>query len=75
MEPITRRAFLGGIGIGSMSLCLPKRLFGGEGAGTGRDNVLFIMSGDHAAQAISAYEGIFAEVAPTPNINRIAKER
>jgi arylsulfatase A-like enzyme len=38
-----------------------------------RPNVLFIMSDDHAAQAISAYGGILARAAPTPNIDRIAK--
>ncbi|MHC5054539.1 MAG: sulfatase-like hydrolase/transferase, partial [Planctomycetota bacterium] len=44
---------------------------GGEAAE--RPNVLFIMSDDHAAQAISAYGGILAEAAPTPNIDRLAK--
>ncbi len=39
-----------------------------------RPNILFIISDDHAYQAISAYGGRLAEVAPTPNIDRIAKE-
>lgn len=39
-----------------------------------RPNVLFIMSDDHAAQAISAYGGLLSEVCPTPNIDRIADE-
>ena len=39
-----------------------------------RPNILFIMSDDHCAQAISAYGGMLAGVAPTPNIDRIAKE-
>ncbi|EMI44780.1 sulfatase [Rhodopirellula sp. SWK7] len=39
-----------------------------------RPNVLYIMSDDHAAHAISAYGGRLAEVAPTPNIDRLAKE-
>ena len=39
-----------------------------------RPNILFIFSDDHAINAISAYEGPLAEVAPTPNIDRIAKE-
>ncbi|MFG0287824.1 MAG: sulfatase [Rhodopirellula sp. JB044] len=39
-----------------------------------RPNVLYIMSDDHAAHAISAYAGRLAEVAPTPNIDRLAKE-
>lgn len=39
-----------------------------------RPNILFIMSDDHAAPAISAYGGFLAEAAPTPNIDRLAKE-
>jgi len=39
-----------------------------------KPNVLFIMTDDHALAAISAYKGFLAQVAPTPNIDRIAKE-
>ncbi|MDG1570962.1 sulfatase [Robiginitalea sp. M366] len=39
-----------------------------------RPNILFIISDDHAYQAISAYGGRLAEVAPTPNIDRLAAE-
>ena len=39
-----------------------------------RPNILFIFCDDHATQAISAYGGPLANVAPTPNIDRIAKE-
>jgi len=39
-----------------------------------RPNIIFIMSDDHAAQAISAYGGIFDSLAPTPNIDRLADE-
>ncbi len=38
-----------------------------------RPNIIFIMSDDHAAQAISAYGHPLSEKAPTPNIDRIAK--
>ncbi|WP_089688494.1 sulfatase [Catalinimonas alkaloidigena] len=38
-----------------------------------RPNIIFIMSDDHAYQAISAYGGRLAELAPTPNIDRIAE--
>jgi arylsulfatase A-like enzyme len=38
-----------------------------------RPNIIFIMSDDHAYQAISAYGDRLAAVAPTPNIDRIAK--
>ena len=39
-----------------------------------KPNILFIMADDHAAHAISAYGGRLAEIAPTPNIDRLAKE-
>ncbi|MGA8852961.1 MAG: sulfatase-like hydrolase/transferase, partial [Christiangramia sp.] len=37
-----------------------------------RPNIVFIMSDDHAAQAISAYGHPVSQLAPTPNIDRIA---
>ena len=39
-----------------------------------RPNILYIMSDDHAAHAISAYRSRLAEIAPTPNIDRLANE-
>ncbi|MBT7917713.1 MAG: sulfatase-like hydrolase/transferase, partial [Planctomycetaceae bacterium] len=39
-----------------------------------RPNILYIMSDDHAADGISAYGSRLAKVAPTPNIDRLAKE-
>jgi arylsulfatase A-like enzyme len=42
--------------------------------GTQRPNIIFIMSDDHAAPAISAYKGFLAEAFKTPNIDRIANE-
>jgi arylsulfatase A-like enzyme len=39
----------------------------------GRPNILFIMSDDHAANAISAYDRRLADTFPTPNIDRIAE--
>ncbi|WP_143960410.1 sulfatase family protein [Litoribacter populi] len=37
-----------------------------------KPNILFIMTDDHAMQAISAYGHPLSELAPTPNIDRIA---
>ena len=37
-----------------------------------RPNIVFIMSDDHAYQAVSAYGGEVGRMAPTPNIDRIA---
>ncbi len=39
-----------------------------------RPNILFIMSDDHAVNAISAYGGRLADVAPTPQIDRLGRE-
>lgn len=39
-----------------------------------RPNILFIFSDDHALNAISSYGGTLKDVAPTPNIDRIAAE-
>lgn len=36
-------------------------------------NIVFIMTDDHAAQAISAYGHPISKLAPTPNIDRIAR--
>jgi N-acetylglucosamine-6-sulfatase len=37
-------------------------------------NILFIFSDDHALKAISAYGGPLKDIAPTPNLDRIANE-
>ncbi len=39
-----------------------------------RPNIVFLFSDDHAVNAISAYGGPLKDVAPTPNIDRIARE-
>ena len=39
-----------------------------------KPNILYIMSDDHAAHGISAYGGRLAQIAPTPNLDRLAKE-
>ena len=40
-----------------------------------RPNIIFMFSYDHACNAISAYPGgLFDEIAPTPHLDRIAKE-
>lgn len=42
-------------------------------AAAGRPNILFIMCDDHAMQAISAYGSALSQLAPTPNIDRLAQ--
>ncbi len=44
------------------------------GSSAAYPNILFIMADDHAAQAITAYGGIYDALAPTPNIDRLAEE-
>ncbi|HSJ13292.1 MAG TPA: sulfatase [Longimicrobiales bacterium] len=39
-----------------------------------RPNILFVFTDDHAAHAVGAYGGHLAEVAPTANIDRLARE-
>ena len=45
-----------------------------QNAGQPRPNIIYIMSDDHAYQAISAYGGALKDLAATPNIDRIGKE-
>jgi len=39
-----------------------------------RPNILFIFTDDHALKSLSAYGGPLAKIAPTPYLDRIAKE-
>ncbi|GGK27457.1 N-acetylglucosamine-6-sulfatase [Yeosuana aromativorans] len=39
-----------------------------------RPNIIFILSDDHATNAISAYSKRFEKIAPTPNIDKLANE-
>ncbi len=41
---------------------------------TPKPNIIYIMADDLTTQAISAYGGIYKEIAPTPNIDRVAGE-
>ncbi|MBN1153964.1 sulfatase [candidate division KSB1 bacterium] len=66
----TRREFLKTVGIGTAALSIPQ-LFSSCGTSKQRPNILFIMSDDHAEQAISCYG---SNLIQTPNIDRIAHE-
>lgn len=57
-------AFIGVAGLLNITVAQEKK----------RPNIVFIFSDDHAFQAISAYNGPLAKLAPTPNIDRIANE-
>ncbi len=41
---------------------------------TQKPNIIYIMADDLTTQAISAYGGIYKDLAPTPNIDKIANE-
>ena len=56
------------------SILLTSSLFMTSASAADRPNVLYIMSDDHAAHGISAYGSRLAAIAPTPNIDRLAKE-
>ena len=56
-----------GIGAAILSACSGNNEMQGP-------NIIYIMSDDHAYQAISAYGGILKDLAPTPNIDRIARD-
>lgn len=45
-----------------------------KGNNNQRPNIIFILSDDHAANAISAYNKGIEHIAPTPNIDRLANE-
>ena len=66
----SRREFIKTIGIGATALSLPH-LLSSCGTVKKRPNILYIMSDDHAEQAISCYG---SKLIDTPNIDRIANE-
>ena len=75
MADFTRRDFVRALGAGAVSLTVGRRSAAAESGGArGRPNIVFIYPDDHAYQAISAYGGRLAKVAPTPNIDRIADQ-
>ena len=39
-----------------------------------RPNIIYIMADDLTTQAISSYGGIYKDIAPTPNIDRLANQ-
>lgn len=58
-----------------LTICGFSLWFGLQAWGSeSRPNILFLFSDDHALNAISSYGGPLKDVAPTPHIDRIAKE-
>ena len=68
MDTVSRRGFLAGMAAGAAcgGCATIERMSAAK-----RPNILFIMSDDHAAHAISAYTD---KLIQTPHIDRLAKE-
>ena len=58
----------------SLGLCALPLLPVAAQTGDERPNIIFIMSDDHARQAMSIYGHPIGKIAPTPNIDRIGNE-
>ncbi|MBI9017313.1 MAG: sulfatase [Phycisphaerae bacterium] len=74
---INRRSFLKGSGIAVVGLTAINgfsEVFARRVEKANRPNILYIMSDDHATNAISCYGGMLKDIMPTPNIDRIAQE-
>ncbi len=65
-----RREFLKTTGLGLTALSLSDGLLSSTGKGT-RPNIIFIMSDDHAAHALSCYG---SKINQTPHLDRLAQE-
>ena len=73
IQLITVLAFLSVFIFGCNSLVSKESIIK-ENLNQKQPNIIFIMSDDHAKNAISIYGSRLAEIAPTPNIDRIANE-
>jgi len=74
---VSRRDFMKQAGGGALAaLALNAGQAGAQPGAQGarRPNIVWIYSDDHAQNAVSAYGGRLASVAPTPNIDRIAHD-
>lgn len=58
----------------ALLVAIATSAFNARGDARARPNILFLFSDDHAVKSISAYGGLLAKVAPTPNIDRLARE-
>ncbi len=72
MSYLSRRAFMGTCAAATALLSGYKT--GGLFGSKQRPNILFIFADDHAQAAISAYGKHLKDAAPTPNIDRIARD-
>ena len=73
-QTVSRRGFLKNLGYSTAAASLALGGFSSCNAKKKHPNIVFLFTDDHAFQAISAYGGRLKNVAPTPNIDRIAKK-
>ena len=73
MRPLSTLAAACGALAGCAATPGPAALASPPQAEQRRPNIIFIMSDDHAQAAVSAYGETIGQVAPTPNIDRIAQ--
>jgi arylsulfatase A-like enzyme len=60
--------------LNSCDIVKPHTNVSAKVAPTVKPNIIYIMADDLTTQAISAYGGIYKDIAPTPNIDKVAKE-
>ena len=60
--------------LNSCDIIKPQTNVSAKVAPTVKPNIIYIMADDLTTQAISAYGGIYKDIAPTPNIDKVAKE-
>ena len=65
-------ALLCGVAAAVPAACAAQRAAGGRESG--RPNIVYIMTDDHAYQTVGAYGHPISRLAPTPNIDRLARE-
>ena len=65
-------ALLCGVAAAVPAACAAQQGVGGRESG--RPNIVYIMTDDHAYQTVGAYGHPISRLAPTPNIDRLARE-
>ena len=68
-QNVNRRDFIKALGAGAAAMSLPLAL--NCQSGQKRPNIVFIMTDDHAAHALSCYG---SKINQTPNLDRLARE-
>jgi arylsulfatase A-like enzyme len=73
MKNFLEKSVLFGLAFTTISSCGLAQKTSKTVAAESRPNILYIMCDDLTTQAISAYGGIYKDIAPTPNMDKIAR--